>query len=140
MEAWLRVWRNGFAPLLPTRGLLALLYALKTDDSRLLQGATTSPPPLMRVESWPVEAADPVAFVFWQDRVIADGDTTIGDVEDAWARLMYDADQRLGEPASARYWINWWDDAPRGEARRLVIPEVMREIDRRWEAGERWKL
>ena len=57
MESWRMVWRNGMEPLLSTEGLEALRQALMTDDPRLLQGATTTPPPLMCVQEWPVEGA-----------------------------------------------------------------------------------
>ena len=46
MENWRKVWREGVAPLLSAAGLEALRRALVTDDGRLLQGATTTPPPL----------------------------------------------------------------------------------------------
>jgi hypothetical protein len=62
MEGWRIVWRDGFVPLLPTRGLEALRDALRSDDPRLVQGHTTSPPPLMCVSDWPVEAACLLGF------------------------------------------------------------------------------
>ena len=57
MENWRSVWRDGFIPVLTTVGLEALRGALKNDDPRLTQGSTTTPPPLMSVQDWPVEAA-----------------------------------------------------------------------------------
>ena len=44
METWKEVWRKGFAPLLSKQALHVLAEALETNDQRLLQGATTSPP------------------------------------------------------------------------------------------------
>ena len=58
MESWRKVWREGFAPVLSTAGLQALRKALTADDTRLIQGSTSSPPPLMCVQDWPVEAGD----------------------------------------------------------------------------------
>src|SRR6266511_3011955 len=65
MESWRKVWRDGLAPLLSTEGLEALRRALESDDARLLQGATTTPPPLQCVQDWPVEAACGVGFCGW---------------------------------------------------------------------------
>ena len=41
IESWRMVWREGFAPVLSTAGLLALREALLSDDARLSQGSTT---------------------------------------------------------------------------------------------------
>ena len=46
MESWRKVWREGLAPLLSDNSLRALRRALVEDDPRLIQGATTTPPPL----------------------------------------------------------------------------------------------
>ena len=62
MESWRKVWRDGIAPQLTDAGLEALAQALETDAPELLQGATTSPPPLACVQDWPVEAACPVGY------------------------------------------------------------------------------
>ena len=45
MESWRKTWRDGVEPLVSTEGLEALRRALTNDDPRLLQGATSSPPP-----------------------------------------------------------------------------------------------
>ena len=50
MDSWRKVWRDGLAPLISTEGLEALRTALCDDDARLLQGATTTPPPLQCVQ------------------------------------------------------------------------------------------
>jgi hypothetical protein len=120
MESWRKVWREGFAPLLSTVGLESLRDALLADDSRLLQGATSSPPPLMCVQDWPVEAACALGYCAWQ----GEGLDTVGEVEDFFARACFDADQRLGEPAACRYFLNWFDDTPRNAMRRELLAEV----------------
>lgn len=122
MESWRMVWRNGFAPLVSTAGLQALRKALNTDDARLMQGATTSPPPLMCVQEWPVESACALGFCGWQ----GEGLETVGEVEEFFARMCFEADQRLGEPAGCRYFLNWFDDTPRHEMR----PQLLAEVDR----------
>lgn len=127
MESWRIVWRNGFAPNLSTPGLEALREALKTDDKRLLQGATTTPPPLMCVQDWPVEAACALGFCGWQ----GDHLETVGEVEEHFAKCCFAADQLLGEPAACRWFLNWFDDTPRDEMRRSLLEEVERALQSR---------
>jgi hypothetical protein len=127
MESWRKVWREGFAPVLSTTGLLALRRALSGDDGRLLQGSTTSPPPLMCVQDWPVEAACALGFCGWQ----GEGLETVGEVEEFFARACFEADQRLGEPAACRWFLNWFDDTPRDDMRRELLLEVNRTLGER---------
>ena len=70
--------------------------ALTGDDPRLTQGSTTTPPPLMCVQDWPVEAACALGYCGWQ----GDELETVGEVEEFFARMCFEADQRLGEPAA----------------------------------------
>jgi hypothetical protein len=127
MESWRKVWREGLAPQLSTAGLEALRTALLSDDPQLLQGATTSPPPLQCVQDWPVEAACVLGYCGWQ----GDGLETVADVEEYFAQCCFEADQVLGEPAACRWFLNWFDEAPRDEARRLLLPEVERALAQR---------
>ena len=128
MESWRMVWREGFVPVLPTAGLEALRDALATDDPRLAQGSTTMPPPLMCVQDWPVEAACALGLCGWQGT----GIESVGEVEEFFARVCFEADQRMGEPAACRWFLNWFDDTPRDEMRRLLLAEVERSLaDRR---------
>ena len=120
MDRWRNVWRNGFVPTLPTTGLLALREALQSDDPRLTQGSTTTPPPLMCVQDWDVEAACALGFCGWQ----GDGLGTVGEVEEFFSRVCFEADQRLGEPAACRWFLNWFDDTPRDAMREQLIAEV----------------
>ena len=120
MESWRHTFRNGFVPVFSTKGLEALRDALRSDDPRLLQSATTQLPPLMCVQDWPVEGADAVAYTGWQ----GDGLETVGEVEEYFARCCFEADQRLGEPAACRWFLNWYDDTPRDEMRRELLVEV----------------
>ena len=120
MEIWRMVWRKGFVPSLTLSGLLALRDALAIDDQRVTQGSTTTPPPLMCVRDWPVEAACSVGFCGWQgDRL-----ETVGEVEQYFARCCFETDQRLGEPAACRWFLNWFDDTPREQMRTELQFEV----------------
>jgi hypothetical protein len=120
MERWQHVWREGFTPFLPTSGLLALRDALEMDDPRLTQGSTTTPPPLLCVQDWLVEAACALGFCGWQGEKLA----TVGEVEEFFARVCFEADNRLGEPAACRHFLNWFDDAPRNVMRQELLSEV----------------
>ena len=132
MESWRKVWREGVEPLVSTEGLQALRQGLTNDDARLLQGATTTPPPLMCVQDWPVEAACALGYCGW----IGDGLETVGEVEEFFARMCFAIDQRLGEPAGCRWFLNWFDETPRDEMRRLLLVEVSRALTERRLAEE----
>ena len=124
MESWRKVWREGVVPMVSTAGLDALRKALSNDDARLVQGATTTPPPLQCVQDWPVEAACALGFCGWQ----GDGLETVAEVEEFFARMCFEIDQRLGEPAGCRWFLNWFDETPRDEMRRLLLAEVNRTL------------
>ena len=124
MESWRKVWREGLEPLLTTEALQALRAALLQDDPRLIQGATTSPPPLQCVQDWPVEAACALGYCGW----VGDGLETVGEVEEFFARLCFETDCRLGEPAACRWFLNWFDETPREVMRRELLAEVQRAL------------
>ena len=124
METWRKVWREGVAPQLSTGGLRALQKALREDDDRLLQGATTSPPPLHCVRDWAVEGACVIGYCGWH----GEGLGTVAEVEDYFARVCFEVDKALGEPAACRWFLNWFDDAPRQEVRALLLSEVTRTL------------
>jgi hypothetical protein len=119
MTAWQRSFRT-IADQLPTAGLQALRTALVSDDPRLLQGATTSPPPLECVKDWPIDAACALGFACWQGGEL----TTVGEVEGAFARICFAADQAMGEEAGVRYFLNQFDDWERPTMRRELLAEV----------------
>jgi len=127
MESWRKVWREGLVPQLSTPGLEALWLALVSDDPRLLQGATTTPPPLQCVQDWPVEAACVLGYCGWQ----GEGLETVAEVEEYFARACFEADQRLGEPAACRWFLNWFDDTARDEVRQMLLAEVNRALAER---------
>jgi hypothetical protein len=132
MESWRKVWQEGVAPLLSTASLEALRQALTNDDARLIQGATTTPPPLQCVQDWPVEAACALGFCGWQ----GDGLETVAEVEEFFARMCFEIDQRLGEPAACRWFLNWFDETPRDQMRELLLAEVHRSLDQRRSADD----
>lgn len=120
MEAWRSTWRNGIAPELSADALLALQMALQNDDRRLLQECTTSPPPLQCVEDLPCKGACALGYAGWQGKRLE----TVAEVETYFARACFAADQRLGELSACRWFINWYDNTPRGEMIAALLPEV----------------
>jgi hypothetical protein len=127
MESWRKVWQDGVAPLLSTKSLEVLRRALMTDDNRLMQGATTTPPPLQCVQDWPVESACALGYCGWQ----GEGLETVGEVEEFFARMCFEIDQRLGEPAACRWFLNWFDETPREQMRQELLAEVNQTLSQR---------
>lgn len=120
MESWRTVWREGLAPLLSRSALLALRRALDLDDPRLLQGATTMPPPLASITNWPCEGACAIGYMGWR----GEGLETVGEVEEFFSRMCAEIDDRIGELAASKYFVQFWDETPRNKARRLLMDEV----------------
>src|SRR5437868_2184907 len=74
----------------------------------------------MYVQRWTVESACELGFCGWQ----GDELESVGQVEEFFARACFEADQRLGEPAACRWFLNWFDDTPRDQMRRDLLQEV----------------
>lgn len=51
-----------------------------------------------------------IGFAGWQGGC---GISTVGDVEEFFARVCHEADERLKEVAGCRWFLNWYDDTPR---------------------------
>lgn len=120
----LKVWRKGMAPQLTNDQLGCLRLALAHDDPRIIQGATTSPPPLQSVQGWPVEAADAVTFAFWQGIP----GVLVWQAENWFAGACFECDQRHHDPARCRYFLNWYDDFPRHQVFAKLQAEIEREL------------
>jgi hypothetical protein len=119
MERWRITWRNGFAPALSTPNLVCLRDALRHDDPRLQQGSTTRPAAHCVAADYPCEGACALGFCGWQA-----GCLSVGEVEEFFARACWEADERLGEPAACRWFLNWFDDTPRQQMRGDLLAEV----------------
>jgi hypothetical protein len=130
LTAWQRAWR-AIAQQISTPALVALAKALESDDPRLLQGATTSPPPLQCVQDWPVEGACSLGYCGWQ----GEGLDTVGEVEEFFARVCYEADCSLNEPGAVRFFLNWFDETPRDTMRQQLAAEIARILTQRQPAA-----
>jgi hypothetical protein len=127
MEMWKKVWRDGLAPLLSATELEALHHGLARDDRRLIQRSTCCPPPSEVFHEEAVEGACALGYCGWQ----ADRLATVGQVEQFFIETCVAADERLGEPAACRHFLNWFDETPRPEMRRGLLAEVNRALDQR---------
>lgn len=124
MESWRLIFREAIAPKLAEYApdsLAEVLAAIESDDPRMTQGSTTTPPPLMCVQDWPVEAGCVICFAGWQG---GGGCTTVGEAEEFFAKVVFEADEIMGEPAGSRWFLNWFDDTPRPEMRRELAAEL----------------
>ncbi len=126
-ESWRKVWRQGVVPHLNLEGLLALEQALVTNDRRLIQGATISPPPLQCVQGWPVDAACLIAYCGWHGNHLH----TVGDLELFFADICRECDDSTGEPGSVRWLLTMYDEWPRETMIANLLPEVRLAIELR---------
>jgi hypothetical protein len=131
VEAWRRAWRDGFAPLLATPGLRALLSALIANDPRLLQGQSVGPLPRQfgpedGCDPCYAEAGCPVCYALLHGR---GGDLTPEEVEDRFCEAVAKCGLALNEPAGPSYFLQWWDQGERGAVRADLALEVVRELD-----------
>lgn len=124
MQRWQSVWRIGLAPQLSTAALGLLRDALRADDPRLQQGATTMPQAIPGAEQLAIVSACAVGFCGWQTHEME----TVGEVEEYVADACTEADRLLDEPGASRYFMNWFDDTPREEMRRALLDEVARAM------------
>jgi hypothetical protein len=105
MAPWQRIWRFGLAPLFSPAGLDALAEALRTDDPRLVQGASTEPMPIALFADCPVEGACAIAFPIWRTR----GVDRVGALDREFRRLSSAANDLLDEPFAVIAFVNWFD-------------------------------
>lgn len=142
MPSWKCVWRRGFAPLLSTRSLEALAAALEADDQRLRQGTTSGPTVITQTREGavlghlPPEYACAIGWCGWQ----GEGLETVPEVEEFFARMCFEVDQRLGQGGACRWFINWFDETPRHTMRRELLAEIrhnLAEREAKREAAER---
>jgi hypothetical protein len=127
VEAWRAALRIGFIPQWSLEQLIVLKEALLKDDPALTQGSTTTPPPLMSVQEWPVEACCPITYPGWKGL----GLVTVGDCEAFFAESCHRADELLGEMGACKWYINYLDETARDEMRRELIREIDRAIEER---------
>ena len=122
MESWREVWR-AVGWRLSSKALTNLAKAIQEDDKRLIQGSTTAPPPLQYMHERDAEGACLLGYAG-----MAEGLQKVGEIENYFASICYDIGQYLKEPTACRWLLNWYDDTPREEMRRQLLPEVLRIV------------
>lgn len=127
MEAFRKVWRDGFAPQLSDAELDALLGGIESDDPALVQGRTTVPIPLLAVDSWDLEGGDAIVYAAWKAGLVS----LVGEGAELFGKRCAETDLLLGESTACRFWNGFWDDTPRNEAFAELAAEVRRERFRR---------
>lgn len=129
-EAWRKVLTDGLLPLLSDAEFAALADGLERNDVDLIHGRTTDPPPLVEFVDRPCYGACLFSYGPWKAR----GLVTVGDVEQAFARLCFEVDLRLGEPCASRHLLNPWDgeslwhDQPQESVMKAMRPVVLAEV------------
>jgi len=127
MELWRKVWRNGLVPQLSTNELLALKHGLETDDPKLVQGITTSPPAIDIFATSQVEFCCGLTYSSWK----GENKTTVAEADARYTQLCQNTDELLGEPGVSRFFLNWFDETPRVEMRRQLLTEVVIALSNR---------
>lgn len=123
-EDALRAWTHGFAPALPTAGLVRLRDALAAGDERVRPGYTVYPS-APYASDFPPHRCCPVAFCGWADGV------TSGQLSDFFNRTVVAADERLGAPDATRPFLRFVDWTDWDVVRAELGAEVGRELARR---------
>lgn len=143
MEAWRATWRNGVAPCLTLEQLIALHDALASDDVRLIQGRTSYPPTIEPpfandANGQPIEAACVLGYCAaislggFSDSGANTSAAKVLDVGHAFSQLCWRIDEEmLKDTAGCRWFLNWFDETPREQMRRVLLPEVQQVIDAR---------
>lgn len=121
-----RAWCDGFAPSLSTRALATLRDALAADDQRVAQGLTVLPFPWDTTATPEAVCGCAIAFCG-----MASGLETVADVHAFFVAACEACDARFTEVAACRWFLAWFDDAPRAEAFAELLAEVDLELARR---------
>ncbi len=124
MESWRKCFVGGILPAISDRGLLALRQALAANDPALIQGQTTEPVADQETQDQPVTAACALALCGWRGERL----DTVTQVEDYFARIVVEADRRLGMLGATRYFFHFYDRTHREIVRIALLEEVERVL------------
>jgi hypothetical protein len=68
-----------------------------------------------------------LGYCGWQ----GEGLETVGEVEEYFARVCYEADCCLEEAGAVRFFLNWFDETPRDAMRAQLLAELNRSLAQR---------
>jgi hypothetical protein len=120
INSWRTVFHRGIVPHLPLAALQDLRDALAIGDpAAMLQGAATSPPPLLPLYNFPVTAASPLVYAVMRAR----GLKTVREADEAFTRFCRHVESTLDE-AATRIFFDFWHDTPLEIAREELLEEV----------------
>jgi hypothetical protein len=111
-------WRLG------QEGLAALKDALERDDPALLQSTTVSPDINVCCRHDACTGACAIGLALWKGW----GLCSVGEVEHQFSKLAVQVDSQLGSGSCMR-WVSWYDEMPRQEMRRVLLPQVLRALE-----------
>lgn len=123
IEGWRKSWRDGYGPLLSLPALEALAKALREDAPDLIQGTTTIPYP-GGYHTELCTSACAIAYAIWKGDEI----DTVNKIEDEFGRICSTILCRTGTKSGHTNFLSWFDDTPRDECFRQLLPEVERSI------------
>lgn len=133
MESWRRILREAALPALSTEGLQALLSGITDEDPQLIQRGICIPPLFDDTDDWAVEAGDLIGYAGWKSGACR----TVSECTAYHAQVLKDIDARLGAKGASHPLVNWYDDEPREEVWAALLPEIRRELNRRWACATR---
>jgi hypothetical protein len=113
--------------LLSSAELRAILRGLRANAPEWFQGGTTWPPLVAGGEEQQADCVCALGMAAWEGRRLR----AVGAIARFVEQLCRHADERLGEPGAINAFLNWHDEAPRAEVRRVLLRELRRELTRR---------
>lgn len=131
-EPWRTVLRNGLLPLLSDDAVFAIYFALANDRPDLMQGASTSPPPMLSCADQECQAGCLLSYGPWKALKLR----TVGEVEEQFVRLCYDLDMLTGDRTATNTLLKYFDETPRDEMIRTLLPEFRDEVAKRENKAE----
>lgn len=124
---WRDVW-SAACTYFTTKGLEALKASLEGGGKDIVQQLTVLPSSYRLFGKLLPEKACPIAYCGWQGGI---GIEVVDELEMFFAQICFDLETVFNEPCVIRYFLKWFDNAPREEAIKLLLAEVVDELHKR---------
>ncbi len=122
LPEWVRAWRVGLAPQFSSDELRILQRALREDALDLIQGQTSVPDADPEHDHEPVCTACALCYPVW--KTAPGGLMLAGELASAFARIVHEANRRMGYDNALRPFFIFWDESQRSVAREALLKEV----------------